>query len=270
MPGSTKFDHPCILACGYRQVCVTKNNNYFPAWLVLVPSLDNEKNGEQNTSQQSAAAQDTTTWSCQWRSKKDFLLLSRVLAKGNHHNNCKCQAQSKLRTFPKAPFQKLSDKAPWHRPFDESFQSDLPVTLDVLNEINESNEPNGFLPNMKKNLSQMDQFLLGFYRHAFFRDSAGELDLDAIKSLKDAWRIFSRPSDSEEIVTNSNAFSRAARMDDTQELPTPQSLGQYFCTPENAKQVWILCLNSFSAVLVVVILTTFCVCCSLCSSCWTN
>lgn len=83
---------PKIIACGHYHIS-TKAGNSFPAVLVLFPD---EKN--------------PTRERYFWRSKRDFLLLSRAIS-GPH-------------SFPKKAFAKLSDQAltggPWVCPDDDA------------------------------------------------------------------------------------------------------------------------------------------------------
>lgn len=97
---------PCILECGYEQVWIEKSGKTFPAWKVSL---------------------ETGVW---WRSKLDFLLLSR---------------QSSV-PLPKAAFQKLAEESPWQRP--NSHQSVEQHTV------------NHWKPQMRKSLFLFDQFLI--------------------------------------------------------------------------------------------------------------
>ena len=262
---------PRILACGYHRVSIAKTNNHFPAWLVLIPSPDNDCWGEQTkkSSNPSGSCDGLPQWSCHWRSKRDFILLSRSLvapSSKNQNLQCRCNnPQSKLRVFPKAPFQKLCNQSPWRRPaplYNANMDEDLhdfrkcltnPSSLEEI-----SKQPkNEYQATMKKNLFQMDQFLQAIHRHArcggggclvdygFGDDGANSMG--ALKIQK-AWKLFCRPLDCE-VMTSSkdpdqpqDTPSLALPVTDTaaSNLPTPQSLGQYFCTPENATQVWLL------------------------------
>ena len=52
---------PIVVACGYRYIKIDKSGNKFPAYLIALPSGDNDGG-----------------FVLVWRSKKDFLLLSRA------------------------------------------------------------------------------------------------------------------------------------------------------------------------------------------------
>jgi len=92
---------------------------------------------------------------------------------------------------------------------------------------------------MKKNISQMDQFLLTIHTHAS-GNGCLENSSDAVELLQTAWRLFCRPIDCDDLVLSSCNRSENQQPTDTCKaflLPTPHSLGQYFCTPQNAKQL---------------------------------
>ena len=248
---------PCILACGYRQISIVKTNNKFPAWLVLIPSPDNTCWGEVISPNEDSMDDSAPQWSCYWRSKRDFLLLSRSLA-ASGSNNEKIQSSCsgprlKLRTLPKAPFQKLCDRSPWRRPLlvNNSLAKDTnrdtlqeclmnPVVLDEV----WKKPKNEYHASMTKNLFQMDQFLQAIHRHtSCVSDKCGCVvgvqktsgEEDTTEAFQKAWKLFCRPLDCEEIVATSENNSLLEPLGSS--LPTPQSLGQYFCTPENSTQV---------------------------------
>lgn len=100
---------PCILECGYEEVWIEKSGRSFPAWKV---------------------AFETGAW---WRSKFDFLLLSR---------------QSSV-PLPKAAFHKLAQESPWQRPDTHQVERDI----------------NHWKPHMKKSLFVLDQYLLTMQRN---------------------------------------------------------------------------------------------------------
>ena len=100
---ATTAGNPYILECGYEQVWIEKSGKNFPAWKVSLP---------------------TGAW---WRSKLDFLLLSR---------------QSSV-PLPKAAFQKLAQESPWQRP----------------NSV-EQHTVNHWKPQMRKSLFLLDDFLM--------------------------------------------------------------------------------------------------------------
>ncbi|GAX26609.1 hypothetical protein FisN_21Lh078 [Fistulifera solaris] len=100
----TTVTAPCILECGYEQLWIEKSGKRFPAWKIRL---------------------ETGNW---WRSKLDFLLLSR---------------QSSV-PLPKAAFRQLAQESPWQRP-------DPAV---------EQRSDDRWKPYMKKNLQMLDQYLL--------------------------------------------------------------------------------------------------------------
>lgn len=255
---------PCILACGYRRISIVKTNNNFPAWLVLIPSPDNDCWGE--TASHTAISPNKSSWddsapqwSCYWRSKRDFLLLSRSLAASDSKNEkiqcCRSDPKLKLRTLPKAPFQKLCGRSPWRRPLSTNISPTKYTNLDtlekclmnpvVLDAIWEQPK-NEYHASMTKNLFQMDQFLQAIHRHTCY---VGEYECDCIvepqktavvtnemEAVHEAWKLFCRPFDCEEMMATGSENKTPLKSLGSS-LPTPQSLGQYFCTPENATQV---------------------------------
>jgi hypothetical protein len=70
---------PSVLACGYRQIKISKTSNTFPVFLVALPNQ---------------------TKYAVWRSKRDFLLLGRT----------------DRVTLPKSALKKLAETVPWKRP----------------------------------------------------------------------------------------------------------------------------------------------------------
>jgi hypothetical protein len=212
---------PCVVACGYEQVHITKTDHFFPAWLVAIPLLL-----ENNSS-------SSTCISYYWRSKRDFMLLSRTVAKVLQTCPCHCSSQFKLRVFPKAAFAKLSDCAPWRRPWSARQTGNGESALDRIMVAQQNN----YHACMKKPLLQMDQFLQAIHTHNCVLLEKHEFDLETIHQLQEAWKEFSRPKDSPDVVLPRLVSPTARATFPSTELPTPQSLGQYFCTHENASKV---------------------------------
>ncbi|CAB9511061.1 Inherit from COG: Type II restriction enzyme, methylase [Seminavis robusta] len=228
---------PVIAACGYRQVHIAKTNNSFPAWLVSMPSMPSMPSPP--ILEKRAAITDGRAF--YWRSKRDFILLSLVVAKVLETKKCPCHCcpQSKLRVFPKSSFQKLSDRAPWRRPLD----GDAIRRLGLDGDDSNNNSINNFHASMKKNLLQMDQFLQCVHTHTCFPLETDEFDAESVHSLQEAWKTFCRPQDCTAVAASETGTSSSHPNNNEQLLPTPQSLGQYFCTDENANQLVTLLLD---------------------------
>ena len=141
-----------------------------------------------------------------WRSKRDFLLIGR--------------AASSYKQLPKAALKKLAEKSPWKCPNEELANYDT--------------SPNQFDPSMKKSIRQLDQFLQEINKRHQEDDNAGE-----------AWGMFCRPNDTEELVPNVSAAKQirgdcTSKMEPIAKSPSTSQvessrLGQYFCSAENAK-----------------------------------
>ena len=150
-----------------------------------------------------------------WRSKRDFWRLAR------HWNG-----------FPKAAWNKLCDAAPWKRP-------DFLFYLNATHNINQDLQglfdetENKWEPFMKKSLLKLDQYL-------------GEVALRAAKkddsALQEAWKNFVRgAADEEEVGTSAKLVASAARIGN--------AFGQYFCHPDNARQLVHVALSRLQSIL---------------------
>lgn len=219
---------PCILACGYRLVHNAKTGNTFPAWLVSTPTA--------------SQGGDEIQLKCYWRSKRDFLLLSRAVANAKAVPSCNCSPQKKLRVFPKAAFTKLCENYPWKSPHLKTNTAEL-FPKDLKDPTN-NNHKNCFQPSMKKNLLQMDQFLQSIPLHIY----NNELDPEIVSSLTKAWEEFCRPSDTTDVSSSTDHTLSNTNNESVEDatLPTPQALGQYFCTKENANQLMQTLLDKLS------------------------
>lgn len=193
-------DLPQILACGYRRIRIQKSGLSFPTFLVSLP--DHHQTA--------------------WRSKRDFLLLARATASCNNRGTV-------IRPFPKAMFQKLSDKAPWWRPLPTDDLNDFNPTVTMSNNYHVS---------MKKSILQLDQFLQSVRKVA----DSGDFD------VKEAWEIFCRPGDTEGLIAEKDSSVTAEQVDQvtafdgkaskmTTSKQESSRLGQYFCSSQNANQV---------------------------------
>jgi hypothetical protein len=211
----------CVVASGYRQVHIAKTDHSFPAWLIAFPVLSDSSSGA------------PACISYYWRSKRDFILLSRTIATVLQTSPCICSTQSKLRVFPKAAFGKLSDRAPWRRPWSAKQTDNGASALHTIMEVQQNN----YQASMKKPLLQMDQFLHAIHTHFCAPVGKDEFDSETMHQLQKAWRDFSRPEDNPEVGLAQQASPPTQASFTCTKLPTPQSLGQYFCTRENANKV---------------------------------
>ena len=139
LPSSSSSSHnTCVLACGFRHIFIPKSGNRFPAWLVQI--------GVPENGQHTGSTAQTTTTSAVWRSKRDFLRLSR----------CTSTASSGRIVFPKRALTKLADAAPWKRPNDPTGRDSLNATHALAGHEGEDNH---WKVSMKKNLFVLDRFL---------------------------------------------------------------------------------------------------------------
>ena len=228
--------HCRIVACGYESVFIAKSQLSFPAWLVSFSSPLQQQ--PPNNAETTRTASECAYY---WRSKRDFLKLSRVASKQD----------SKL-SFPRAAFSKLSDQAPWIRP-DHASPSNMPCS--PLDETNGAPE-NQWKPFMKKSLMQMDRVLDQV--HALV-DSKVAKKHDATTAHEDdlirAWKEFCRPESCSRCGadTNDKTGQDAAETETPVDSPTStdvargNTLGQYFCHPQIAQQLVRCCLQRLSA-----------------------
>lgn len=115
-------------------------------------------------------------------------------------------------SFPKSAWTKLSEQVPWMRP-------DGCCSLMTV-------ETNNWNVRMQKNLLLLDTFLQQVDKYCMASN-----DKDGDDALVQVWRDFCRPCDTEDLVDGA---------DDRHEPSAATSghvLGQYFCSPSNAKLV---------------------------------
>jgi len=229
---------PAIVACGYRRIDIPKSGNTFPAFLI---AFEEEPPGSiDNTNGLSPSRRARFAW----RSKKDFLLLSR---KGGGIN------------FPKAALKKVVDEGavPWRRSSDDTTgmngnksQSAIPDCL------TDPSLPNQYSARMKKSIWQLDHFLQSI------QSKAGNSE-----QIQNAWDSFCRESDTENLVaprqfsasgisqfTKNSANTNEISVDNqgcTEHSSTSNTkidepittlkessrLGQYFASKENSRKV---------------------------------
>jgi hypothetical protein len=151
-----------------------------------------------------------------WRSKRDFLLIGR--------------ASSSYKQLPRAALKKLAEKSPWKCPN---------VELAIYDTC-----ANKFDPYMKKSICQLDQFLQEINKRHQEDDK-----------VQEAWGVFCRPSDTEELIPAISAAAEqirgdckikiepAAKSPSTSQVESSR-LGQYFCSAENAKLMVDIVLES--------------------------
>ncbi|KAL7555867.1 hypothetical protein ACA910_009946 [Epithemia clementina (nom. ined.)] len=255
---SHKTNYCCrTIACGYKSIYIAKSQLSFPAWLVdfssfspnntssRTSSSSNNNNNSNSTSSPTTGYGDHSLHGYYyWRSKRDFLQLSRAVSQHSDSNLA----------FPRAAFRKLSEQAPWIRPDHDD--DSLPLE-------NNNKNNNQWKPFMKKSLNQLDRYLdhvqslivSTLHTNATETTSAHENDLALIR----AWKDFSRPQDCSsngkfEQESESKHYS-SDTMDQSQSLDTTgpfhdnnhaargNALGQYFCHPQIAHQLVHCCLD---------------------------
>ena len=224
---------PKIIACGHYHIS-TKAGNSFPAVLVRFPD---EKNA--------------TRERYFWRSKRDFLLLSRAMS-GPH-------------SFPKKAFAKLSDQAltggPWVCPDDDDAPSSggyceivrrlsKQHTSNAANDDDDNNIESNFNPSMKKSLYRLDAFLSQAFdaaakRNAKFITSSNSKDNNNAdedeKMIDKALATFCKTEHTEHLLVpsprsdgNNNSTRNSSY---TAHTSKAYRLGQYFASDDNAQLV---------------------------------
>ena len=230
---------PAVVACGYRRIKIPKSGNSFPALLVAFEA-DAETNNigtDRNPSLRGVR--------CAWRSKRDFLLLAR---KGVDTNE---------KSLPKAALKKVVDETavPWRRS-----SSDITTAMEQSGTIPDclcdEDLPNHYSVKMKKSIWQLDRFLQSM------QSQAGNSE-----QRQNAWDLFCRHSDTEDIVTPQEFSASLSAKQDTNTNEKPSSdpvcttasvdytssktvgastkttlressrLGQYFASKENSRKV---------------------------------
>lgn len=230
----------CIVACGYRSIYSPKTGLSFPAWLVKFPNKNDC---------------EASFYPCfRWRSKRDFLLLSRACASAN----------SNLDRIPRASFAKLCQKVPWARPMGTAKETQ---EVDRFLGDQSSSRANSYERTMKKNVFLMDQFLQRIRQKILLiqgdNDTVGSSNNNTKGNddvLLRAWLEFCRGEDTEfleednevdadaahEAVSDERRIGEEYNHDEIPKLSKGSirtsvqdsaRLGQYFCTEENAEQV---------------------------------
>lgn len=208
----------CVLACGYRHVFIPKSGNRFPAWLVQTIIPDN--------GQHTGSTAQTTTTSTVWRSKRDFLRLSRSTS----------TASSGRIVFPKRALTKLADAAPWKRPTDKTGRDSFKATHAL------ADHDDNWKVSMKKNLFVLDRFLQQTAEYCQTEaDSSINENSAADVQVQNAWAEFCRPTDCDDLevlVADGQDFATTAASSSAVEaIQRGNALGQYFCSKENADQL---------------------------------
>jgi hypothetical protein len=138
-------------------------------------------------------------WCCWWRSKRDFLLLGRVTRKH-------------ALPWTAAAWGKLSVAAPWIPP--------------GVVAIGNAEAVNNWKPNMTKSLFLVNQYLQRL------DDLCSRADVHPEVLL--AWQTFCRPEDTQDLASADDDSNESnVAMDDA----FGNSLGQYFCSPDNGRQL---------------------------------
>jgi hypothetical protein len=219
-----------VLACGYRHVFIPKSGNRFPAWLVQIGVPDNGQHTGTSTAQ-------TTTTSAVWRSKRDFLRLSRSTS----------TASSGRIVFPKRALTKLADAAPWKRPNEPASRNNLVNAAHALADHHDGDDH--WHISMKKNLFQIDRFLQQTAEYCQKEHESNDDDDDnnnhsnngnnknknsSSADVQNAWAEFCRPTDCEDLATTATT---AASSSAVEAIQRGNALGQYFCSKQNAEHL---------------------------------
>ena len=201
---------PMLLACGYQCIPSPKTELLFPAWLVRLPTHDDIQQQQQQQQQEH-----------RWRSKRDFLRLFRsAIATSNGTIQP-----------PKAALQKLSNQAPWKTPGNPLVEYDTSNGQELEQKDPHRTLSDNYHVSMKKSILLVNRFLQACSRW---------------ESLQSVWQEFCRPGDTHGLV--SNYCDHTTRENSSIGITSPRessTLGQYFCTEENANQlmdltfVWI-------------------------------
>ena len=272
-----------ITACGYKSIYIPKSQLSFPAWLLVFSGSSGSSRDNNNktitTTTTTCNKRGTTTTvgpssSYYWRSKRDFLRLSRVVSK---HNPKLC--------FPRAAFRKLSDQAPWMRldsnPYvDDDDRHSIHGVIPIIASENQ------WKPFMKKSLFQLDHYLQQVVQQVIVveeetrkknnnnnKTDDEDENNNKILLLK-AWNEFCRPYDCSlacggveqdremmdnnnnnpdnheynTINTNTTPDDGAIQKKEGMDHPAPvasigNALGQYFCHVQIAQQLIRCCLD---------------------------
>ena len=194
---------PMLIACGYQCIPSPKTELLFPAWLIRLPSNDEDRKQHKQHHHEAY----------RWRSKRDFLRLFRAaVAAGNGTIQP-----------PKAALQKLSNQAPWKTPGSPPLEYDNSDWQELEQKDPNRTVSDNYHVSMKKSIMLVDRFLQSCSRW---------------ESLRPVWKEFCRPLDTHGLV--SNYRDNATRENRPTGITSPRessTLGQYFCTEENANQL---------------------------------
>lgn len=192
-------------------------------------------------------------WSCRWRTKRDFLLLSRAIKRSVALGSDLCGGGADRRSscreggeFPKAIYTKLAERAastPWIRP-------DLEGVLDddyFIKDTGIDCDRNGWMREMYKSVRRLDYFLVhAMALHKRFHNASG-LEPQVVP-IVGAWTEFCRPGDCENLVRHEKRCREIQNRPLENEKGGPHQLpsdptlraaylGQYFASDENASSV---------------------------------
>jgi hypothetical protein len=214
---------PAVVACGYKRIRIPKSGNSFPAFLVAFEARNPSSSDE-------IGIPSFRGVRFAWRSKKDFLLLAR---KGG-------ASQGQL--FPKAALKKVVDETtvPWRRsslpqstavgavdPCSTCRKDNAIITAmeegghhrifgDAIPDcLCNHNLPNRFSARMKKSIWQLDRFLQSM-----------ESKAEDNEPRQNAWEIFCRHSDTEDLVTPGEFFTYGISRSPKQNINTQDPEGQ--------------------------------------------
>jgi hypothetical protein len=231
---SSSSHKTCVLACGYRHVFIPKSGNRFPAWLVqiVVPENGQQQQHTSSTAHTTPATSTATSATTKtsviavWRSKRDFLRLSRSTS----------ASTSGRIVFPKRALTKLADAAPWKRPPDPIHTGRDNLNAALVNHDAEGEDQ--WKVSMKKNLFVLDRFL---QQTAEYCQTEGDCNTEnSSAAVQNAWAEFCRPTDCEDlgvVVDSLDSVATVASSSIVEAIQRGNALGQYFCSKENADQL---------------------------------
>ena len=233
---------PHVVAAGHKHIFAPKSGNSFPA--ILIAGLSNFD---------LPAARGTCA---KWRSKRDFLLLSRaakassaaLLLDNKETTDGSIRKRDGNGEFPKSVYKKLTDAAascPWTRPIDTD-DTCIPE-VQYLSALNERD--NGWKPEMIKSVRCLDSFLEKcgeIYERAVSEGYTVDKEHGDNKNLPpiiQGWRDFCRQGDAQGLIGGIVSAGQKRPLAETSSSlpidPTTRAarLGQYFASEENAGAV---------------------------------
>lgn len=236
-PSSSSSHKTCVLACGYRQVFIPKSGNRFPAWLVqIVVPDDEQRHTDSSTAHTTGTATSATTAATTktsvrsvWRSKRDFLRLSRSTS----------TSTSGRIVFPKRALTKLADAAPWKRPPDPIHTGRDNVESECALALSDYEGDDNWKVAMTKNLFWLDRFLQQTAEYCGNHKNSSDVQVAQVRS---AWTEFCRSTDCEDLAVVAKSHDGAASTllassSAVEAIQRGNALGQYFCSKENADQL---------------------------------